>query len=67
MGYFSKLLKDTKIGKFLNEVGITIGKKKREEKREEKRDEKCEEKRKVKKKKRNCDFSDNHDDDNWTY
>jgi hypothetical protein len=50
MGYFSKLLKYTKIGKFLKEVGITIGKKKR----------------KIKKK-HNCDFSDNHDDDNWTY
>lgn len=62
MGYFSKLLKDTKIGKFLNEVGITIG----EKKREEKRDEKHEEKRKVKKKKHNCDFSDD-DDDNWIY
>ena len=70
MGYFSKLLKGTKIGKFLNEVGITIGEKKRdekhEEKREEKRDEKHEEKRKVKKKKHNCDFSDD-DDDNWIY
>jgi hypothetical protein len=55
MGYFSKLLKDTKIGKFLKEVGITIGEEKREEKH------------KVKKKKHNCDFSDNHDDDNWTY
>jgi hypothetical protein len=51
MGFFSKLLKDTKIGKFLKKVGITIG----------------EEKRKVKKKTNNCDFSDNHDDDNWTY
>lgn len=55
MGYFSKLLKDTKIGKFLKEVGITIGEEKREEKH------------KVKKKKHNCDFSDNHDDDNWNY
>jgi hypothetical protein len=55
MGYFSKLLKDTKIGKFLKEVGFTIGEEKREEKR------------KVKKKKHNCNFSDNHDDDNWTY
>ena len=55
MGFFSKLLKNTKIGKFLKGVGITIG------------DEKCEEKRKLKKKKRNCDFSDNHDDDNWSY
>lgn len=51
MGFFSKLLKNTKIGKFLKGVGITIG----------------EEKRKIKKKKHNCDFSDNHDDDNWTY
>jgi hypothetical protein len=59
MGYFSKLLKDTKIGKFLKEVGITIG--------EKKRDEKHEEKRKIKKKKHNCDFSDNEDDNNWIY
>jgi hypothetical protein len=55
MKYLSKLFKDSKISKFLKEVGVNIGKKNREDKH------------KVKKKKHNCDFSDNDDDDNWTY
>ncbi len=54
MGYFSQLFKNTKIGKFLKNVGINFGEEKREEKR------------KVKKK-HHCDFTDNHDDDNWSY
>jgi len=54
MGYFSQLFKNTKIGKFLKNVGINFGEEKREDKR------------KVKKK-HHCDFTDNHDDDNWSY
>jgi hypothetical protein len=53
MNFILKFLKETKVGKFIdNKIN---GDKKREEKR------------KVKKKKHNCNFSDNHDDDNWTY
>jgi hypothetical protein len=53
MNFILKFLKETKVGKFIdNKIN---GDKKREEKR------------KVKKKKNNCNFSDNHDDDNWTY
>ena len=52
MGFFSKLLKNTKIGKFLKDVGFHIGEEKHKEKHH---------------KNEHHHFSDNDDDDNWNY
>lgn len=54
MNFILKFLKETKVGKFIdNKIN---GDKKREEKRKEKHH-----------KKDHHHFSDNHDDDDWTY
>ena len=52
MGFFSKLLKNTKIGKFLKDIGIQMGEEKHKEKHH---------------KNEHHHFSDNDDDDNWNY
>ena len=52
MGYFSKILIDIINSKLLKKIGFTNGEEKRKKRHRNKK---------------YRDFSDNHDDDNWTY